>query len=155
MAITTRFSTDNGIRRLLSAPLDLGRLPPARDRPLAEATPQERDLFDGYVSLLRLAYTSAEQWWESTIAAQEERGLSREDAVVESFDRRLAGPASHPMVVWIVREFWLLAVRDAPSLRPESVLLRWLIEAGETELVRLVACMPYWPIGLDADGDWC
>lgn len=80
--------------------------------------------------------------------------MTREQAIEESFDRRLAGAASHPKVVWIVRSYWLAAARIG-EVSPEIFLLQWLIDSGETELVRLIACMPYWPIGLDETGNWC
>jgi hypothetical protein len=163
MAITTRFNTDAGVRRLLSAHRDLQVYHDwsSPDRSLEEATVDERTLFEGYATLLGHVYGIAEDWWESTIAAEQDRQPSREDAIIAAFDKRLAGPASHPAVIWVVRSFWLelvgLQVRQDPSIlqRPETVLLKWLVDGERTELVRLVACMPYWPIGLDAEGNWC
>ena len=163
MAITTRFNTEAGVRRLLVAHRDLHvyRDWPGDDRSLDMSTSDERMLFEGYVTLLTRVYGIAEDWWESTIAAEEDRQPSREEAVVAAFDKRLAGPASHPAVIWVVRSFWMelvgLQTRQKPPerQRPETVLLKWLVEGERTELVRLIACMPYWPIGLDAEGNWC
>lgn len=163
MAITTLYGTENGVRRLLAAHLDLDQYSdwPGTDRSLSTASADERELFDGYVLMLRQMYELCEPWWESTIAAQQINGRSREEAVEAAFLKRLAGPASHPSVVWVIRAFWLDRAKQNQRMppdqwvRPEIVLLQWLIDAGETELVRLVACMPYWPIGLDESGNWC
>lgn len=163
MAIITRFPTENGVKRLMSSLLDIEshRQRVETDPHLADAPREYLELFDGYRVLLHAVYRVAEAWWATTISAQEDLGHDRQTAIENSFDRRLAGPASHPNVVWIIRNFWLecAALNDRNAghtyIRPEVVLLQWLIDSGETELVRLVACMPYWPVGLDENGKWC
>jgi hypothetical protein len=35
------------------------------------------------------------------------------------------------------------------------LLLQGLVDAGDHDAVRLATAMPYWPIGLDAQGQWC
>ncbi len=154
MALITLYSTDDGVNRLLAQPRDV--LPHAGETPtLAEASAEHRALFARYRQDLLTASSIAELWWEDTVAAQERLGKTRTEAVEESFDRRLAGAASHPKVVWIVRSYWLDCAALNPAVRPETLLLRWLIDTGEIGLVRLIACMPYWPIGLDSNGKWC
>jgi hypothetical protein len=160
--LVTLFPTENGIERLLAQPNDVVRRNPAL-RGVREATAPSllRKLFGDYVNDLGLACDLAAEWWEGTVEAQEDLGLSRDEAVREAFDARLAGPASNPHVVWIVRAYWLLCEaenRASPSghlVYPEEFLLQWLIDSGEDELVALIACMPYWPIGLDENGNWC
>ena len=162
MPLITLYSTEDGIERLLAQPLDLdGAALIASSKDQAQATADHTGLFQAYRADLNTAYNIAVAWWEDTITAQEKVGKSRNDAIEESFDRRMAGAASHPKVVWIVRAYWLQCVTvnanlpAADRIRPEILLLRWLIDAKEAELVRLLACMPYWPMGLDENGNWC
>lgn len=162
MPLLTLFPTENGIARLLAQP---GDVVPRRAGPTglkeSAALPPLRELFANYRNDLKLVYDIAALWWEGTVEAQEDLGLDPEEALKEAFDTRLAGPAAHPNVVWIVRSYWLLCSDTDPKsvaygqAYPEEILLQWLIDAGETELVRLIACMPYWPIGLDENGNWC
>lgn len=162
MPLLTLEGPENGIARLMQAMRDLPDYPErdVPDLPLAEAPDPQRRLFGAYRKLLRQAYVEAVPWWEGTVAARARDGRTEEEALAAAFNDRMAGPASYPRVVWIVRAIWLEAAilnRRAPAarVRPETVLLGWLVEAGETELVRLLACMPYWPVGLDAEGNWC
>ena len=37
---------------------------------------------------------------------------------------------------------------------PEEFLLRWLVTDRLDELAEFLAGMPYWPIGMDEDGNW-
>lgn len=162
MTLLTLFPTDKGIDRLLQQPSDVIPRSSARSGRKAHDAPKAlRDLFSDYCNDLRLVYDVAELWWEGTVEAQEDLGLEKDEALKEAIDNRLAGPASHPNVVWIVRAYWLRCSDTDPQsvaygyAYPEEILLQWLIDAGETELVRLIACMPYWPIGLDENGNWC
>jgi hypothetical protein len=158
--ITFEFDVANGVRRLLGQPGDV--MPREAGRPglpRAAAPEGHRDLFDDYLNDLRLAYDLAVEWWEGTVEAQEEEGMGHEEAVAAALDARLAGPAAHPSVVYMVRSYWLLCEEESRGsgvvVHPEELLLGWLVEAGEDDLVKLLACMPYWPIGLDAEGRWC
>ncbi|TIM32613.1 MAG: hypothetical protein E5Y63_01900 [Mesorhizobium sp.] len=161
MALITLYRTDDGVDRLLRQPGEVKVDAAARVINLSEADPQYSSLFGAYRADLKTACAIAELWWEDTIAAQQKLGMSLEDAIEESFDKRLAGAASHPKVVWIVRSYWLACeansakLLDGDRISPEVLLLKWLVDTGETELVRLIACMPYWPIGLDENGNWC
>lgn len=161
MALITFFSTEDGYRRLLEQPHDVvPRGEGGRAIRLEEAGAAHRALFAEYRQDLRTAYGEAVPWWEGTIEAQERLGRSREDAIEAAFTKRAAGAAAHPRVVWIVRTYWLACDRlnqegAASEVYPEVLLLGWLAEVEETELLRLVCCMPYWPIGLDAAGNWC
>jgi hypothetical protein len=163
MPLITYFDTDDGIYRLLNCMLDIDAHAPwyRSDKSQAAAAEEYRQIFDAYCQLIRQAASEAIPWWEDTVAAREAEGLSREDAIAAAFNDRMAGAASDPRVVWIVRVIWLECAnrnRMKPPeerVRPEYLMLQWLIDAGESELVRLIACMPYWPVGLDENGEWC
>jgi hypothetical protein len=156
-------NVEKGVRQLLAAPSDLAEfLPPqGRAKPIAAATPAHQELFRAYVADFPTAYFIADSWWKGCVEAYTELGHSREEAVDLAYDRRLAGPASAPEVVWFVREYWLDCARlnaslpEADRVPPEVVLLGWLVEENHTEYVKLVTCMPYWPMGLDDKGNWC
>ncbi|TRC93299.1 hypothetical protein FJV76_11860 [Mesorhizobium sp. WSM4303] len=163
MALLTLHDTQTGIKRLLTAMFDVGAHSSwyTADKPHAAAAADYQQLFDAYCQLIQQAYNEAAPWWEGTVEAERNKGLSQEDALEAAFNNRMAGPASDPRVVWIVRVIWLECANrnammpDTEKIRPEYLLLQWLVDAGETELVRLIACMPYWPVGLDEHGKWC
>ena len=162
MDVMTFHHTPHGPKRLLQMMIDVGiHAELARqDRPYADATEAHQKLFDGYVPLLRKGYEEALPWWEGTVRAAGSSGEIDAEAMEEAYDRRMAGPASDPRIVWIVRLIWMQCIKineDNPfyALRPEYLMVQWLIDAGEDDLVRLLACMPYWPIGLDENGNWC
>ncbi|MFD2055363.1 hypothetical protein ACFSQT_20585 [Mesorhizobium calcicola] len=163
MAITTLHDTDEGIHRLMNAMFDLGVYDgwPRTDVRLADTDAVYQEYFDGYRMLMHDVCDAADTWWTATIQAQRNRGLDDQAAVKAAFADRLAGAAAYPKVVWMVRFGWLAvaelnkAQRPDQRVRPETFLLQWMIDEGETEIVRLLACMPYWPIGLDEHGDWC
>jgi hypothetical protein len=159
MALTTLYSTDLGVRRLLAQPKDLAA--PVEYRALGEADAGHVLLFGQYQEAIRTAYDMGAAWWEALINSQQATSGGREEAIRDSFNKRIGGAAAHPYVVWTIRRFWLACAQvndglePAARVAPEDFLLQWLIDAGETEHVRLLACMPYWPIGLDENGRWC
>jgi hypothetical protein len=86
--------------------------------------------------------------------------LLTKGAVAEAYDRYFAGPAAAGEVIWLVRHYWLAfdaLNRDLGAderVAPPVALLGWLGDAPK-EYTRLLTCLPYWPIGLDAAGRWC
>lgn len=126
-----------------------------------EASEKYQDLFSTYTKSLHQACEEAANWWENTIIALRERSkCTHDEAIEESFNRRLAGAASHPKVVSVVRTFWLRCqdlnkANGSDCVYPKVLLLKWLVDSGEKELTKLVACMPYWPMGLNDLGEWC
>lgn len=163
MAVLVLHDTEGGIYRLLNAMHDVVGRPPrhGRDLSFAEAAPELRKLFEGYLKMMRQVHSEAEPWWRNTVAAERTHAQSDEEALAAAFDKRAAGAAAYPRVVWVVRMIWFECCKrngkqsDDEKVRPEYLMVQWLIDAGETELVRLIACMPYWPIGLDENGNWC
>jgi hypothetical protein len=159
----TIHNVKKGVSRLYCSPTDLD------DRQKIDGTPvpypaagqHYQRLFDGYLRDLAEVFPIADEWWTSLVDAQEVDGLSRSEAIEEAFDKRLAGPAAASEVVSLIRRTWLacaeINVRSAESERvpPAVLLLGWLVDREEEPLVRLLTCMPYWPIGLDENGNWC
>ncbi|MER8695797.1 hypothetical protein NKI77_22300 [Mesorhizobium opportunistum] len=160
MALITHFDTDRGIRRLLRQPSCVEpRDANIAARKLTQSSGRHQDLFDGYLEDIQTAYEIAAPWWADTVKAQQQLGLNRDEAIRAAFNKRAAGAAAHGNVVWIVRNYWLdcCDASNGPeeTVYPETLLLQWLIDAKRKELVRLIACMPYWPIGMDENRAWC
>lgn len=162
--IPTVRNRDEGVDRLMRAMLDLGVYdgwdPIHRSR--AEAGAEFARLYEGYVALLRIAMSEALRRWDGTVRAEMKTGGGTFDEALErAHDRLWAGPGGDMNVVWVVRQIWLECdylnrhVDAGDRVRPESLLLQWLIDDSEEDLVHLIACMPYWPIGLDESGAWC
>lgn len=164
MPLTTIHSVDKGIFRLMNAPRDLPLSAPLREPPItpSEASELHRAAFTDYLADMAEVYDFASKWWEATLdGIVEESGVSRAEAAKIAINRRFAGPAALPAVVWIVRTYWLKCVeinQSVPEFQrvpPEVFLLKWLSDRGEGDWVKLLSCMPYWPIGLDENGKWC
>ncbi|MGX5799754.1 hypothetical protein ACWGS9_00735 [Bradyrhizobium sp. Arg314] len=162
MPLITRYSSELGIRRLLAQPRDVASASDIRAvHNHDEASPAHRTLFVEYVAELKEAYDIAAEWWADIISTEEELQGGREKALEKAFNDRIAGAASSPNVVWVIRRYWLKCVAanatasEGAGVAAEIFLLQWLIDAGNEELVKLVACMPYWPIGQDENGNWC
>ena len=152
---------EGGVYRLLQIMIDVGATAELaqRDHPYERASEAHRKLFDEYVPLLQQGYDEAVPWWEGTVRAQSSGAEIDQDALDEAYDIRMAGPAADPRIVWILRLVWMRCDRlnhadPSNAIRPEYLMVQWLVDAGKSDLARLLSCMPYWPIGLDADGNW-
>ena len=162
MPFSTIHDVTRGIQRLLSAPRDLPPSAPWMDPPIDKSAASEahRALFNEYLEFMQDAVTIAEDWWEGMIRAKVEAGSDRRTAINAAYNGRFSGPASRPEVVWTLRTFWLRCVavnREVPELQrvpPEVFLLHWLLDGQHDEWVQVITGMPYWPIGLDQQGDW-
>jgi hypothetical protein len=146
-------------RRLLLAVKDFS--PDVDSSPHSRGSAAHQALFRQYVKALTAAKEDAEDWWESLIETEEERVGDREQAEENVNDRRPTGPMSLGATDAVVREYWLKC--DALNQRtgnpeervpPEDFLLRWLVDNGRDELAEFLASMPYWPIGMDEEGNW-
>lgn len=163
VALETIHSIEKGIRRLLDAPTDLYRDIPDQGftRKWAEASTRHQALYIEYVSDFAEAYEIGESWWNDCVDACALEAGSRAEAIDQAFAKRLAGPASAPEFVWFVRTYWLAfdevnhGLASTDRVPPQSAMLQWLLDDKYDNYVRLLTCMPYWPIGLDENGNWC
>jgi hypothetical protein len=163
MPLETRHDVDRGVYRLLNAPKDVQGGTPVSEYSggIGGAHQELQKLFEAYRTGYPFFYPHAERWWKGCIAAELTENRTREEATQAALERRPAGPASAPEFVWFVRYFWLRCDdlnKELPlgdRVAPELVLLKWLADAGERDNVTLITCMPYWPIGLDEQGEWC
>ncbi|KIG12825.1 hypothetical protein DB30_00988 [Enhygromyxa salina] len=70
------------------------------------------------------------------------------------------GPVADPHVIGVIRAYWLACeainakLPHSARVAPERMLLAWLVDGRHDSWVRLLTAMPYWPIGLDAEGRW-
>jgi hypothetical protein len=71
-----------------------------------------------------------------------------------------AGAAFDARVVAVVRKYWLACdvlnqkVAEDVRISPQVFLLEWLLREREQEALEVLAGMPYWPIGMDPNGNW-
>lgn len=162
MTLQILYSTEHGVKRLIGQPRDLKpRRPLATYARFANASADARSCFENYRRDLQKAYDAAAPWFAQIIESARLPEDDQRDTLRRAYNNRLAGAAAYPQVVSVVRNYWLHVDRlDSESsenekVYPENLLLLWLEETSEAELVRLIACMPYWPMGLDEDGNWC
>ncbi|MBZ9683631.1 MULTISPECIES: hypothetical protein [unclassified Mesorhizobium] len=162
MAFKIVHNVDKAVRQLLGAPKDLyGEIrDQGQEKPLADATEAHRRLYAQYVADFATAYEVGDAWWQDCVEAFVLDGYKKAEAVDLAYDKRLAGPASAPEVVWFFRTYWLSFdelngdLPPADRVPPQTAMLAWLVEDGRKDYVRLLTCMPYWPIGLDENGNW-
>ena len=154
--------TEAGVQRLLAAPRDLLacgiRVCPQGGT--SAGVPAHRALFREYAQLVDVVTAEALDWWAETLAGRRAATTDPELAEREAWRGRPAGPASFPGLVALVRDYWLAcdrvnaALGEAERVAPETLLLDWLRSGNHRDAVRVLACMPYWPLGLDASGGW-
>ena len=147
------------VRRLLQAAKDFspGRAYPTHSR----GTAAHEALFRQYVADLKAAKKRSENWWESLINTEETRTRNRARAEENVIDRRPTGLMSLGASDTVVRDYWLKC--DAVNRKtrnpeervaPEEFLLLWLVNDRLNDLAQFLADMPYWPIGMDENGNW-
>ncbi len=117
-------------------------------------------LFEQYVADLRRARQEAQTWWNGMISAVRQRGGDQEEAARFVKRRFPVGAVCAKRVIGVVRHYWLAcaalnaAAAPADRVPPEQFLLGRLIGTRDQDLAEFVSALPYWPIGMDADGNW-
>ena len=155
--------TREGLDRLLLAPRDLERWDrsigePGKDR----ASPEHRRLFEQYESEFRSVAAEAERQWDEEITWLREHSENAAEAVRERWTMIPGGPAARPLFVAFIRRMWLNVdsinrrVPVEQAVAPEVFLVKWLMEEAPLQDVRIkvLAVIPYWPMGLDLEGNW-
>ena len=134
-----------------------GAAPPSAAQPL---TSMHAELFVHYVQDLRRAKDQAQDWWEDVVATEQTRTHDRSHALRVLRLRFPAGPVGDLRVVAVIRQYWLActslnaSVESSRHVRPEEFLMGRLIGGRDQDLALFLADLPYWPIGMDADGNW-
>lgn len=151
-----------GVERLLAQPRDLER-PEGELRWDAEpnsGSAEHRKLFKTYLQDLEQAVQEADADWNRRVDGWAKRWKNRDRALEHLWTERPAGPASHRDLIAVVRRYWLQCVAlnkqvgAAERVAPETFVLSWVVAEGRDDEARVLAGMPYWPIGQDADGSW-
>lgn len=151
-----------GVARLLSAPRDLPTSINLEDSAISSESlsQQHKLLFQQYVQRLSEAVINAVSWWNRLVDIRMKRGEAKQIAIRENYLLRPAGPASYPEIIGVVRKFWLecdqlnSALSPNQRIPPEVFLLKLLEVKRLNMLIAVLSGMPYWPIGLDRDGNW-
>lgn len=160
MKILTNHNITNGVWRLTNQPRDIWPDGGADDLPRSAAPAELVRLYDNYLHDLDEVLAIAGETWNAEVEDRRNDGLDLDEAILDTIETNgVAGPAAHPTVVWLVRKYWLECARigagQSKAVRPETFLLGWLIEDRRDDAVTLLTAMPYWPIGLDDNGNWC
>lgn len=151
-----------GIHRLLASPLDLAPCgarvwPPRRGN---TGSSRHRDLFESYLSDLGEVIPEARRVWHRVLEECRKTAEDETQAVRQAIAFAPAGAAFDARVVWVIRKYWLACdslnagVSDDERVSPQVFTLQWLIDVGYRDAVEVLAGMPYWPVGLDSDGNW-
>lgn len=164
MALPKKYMVHNqyaGYSRLMWAPKDIEQHQyfSKNDIALEDAHPGYKDLYRKYIKDLNYAVGEAESWWRTVVDREVERNGSFKKGIEAAYTVRPAGPSSNDQIVSTIRDYWLAVCRIGEQLEqkkrvpPEDFLLRW--PDKERNAVAMLTGMPYWPIGLDAEGKWC
>ncbi len=153
---------DEGIKRLLAAPLDLRKSGDSVwiSSVMAIGSPAHQSLFAEYQEILTVVSHMALSWWEETIVARKRLMVEPAEAVRQAWIDRPAGPAAYPGLVALIRDYWLACnainqeMPETQRVPPEVFLLSWLSKDRHDKEISVLACMPYWPLGLDCEGNW-
>jgi hypothetical protein len=153
---------EKGIARLLGAPLTLKSCGAAIWEPGSSLTGSagHRTLFEEYKDDVDYVTAAALQWWEETVGARKRLAPDDPQVVRKAWVDRPAGPASYPGLVALIRDYWIachrqnLETAEINRVPPWTFLLAWLLDGNYRQCVSVLACMPYWPIGLDREGNW-
>jgi hypothetical protein len=149
-----------GTQRLICAGFDL------RERKYAKLGPHDageihRLAHGSYLRALEQALAEAERWWARELGQREVRGLDADQALDDAYAAHPVGPAGHPRVVGVVQAYWALCheinavlTDEQQHVAPEQLLLGWLLDGTRDSWVEILSAMPYWPVGLDAEGAW-
>lgn len=163
----TRYMTEDralkGIQRLLSAPDDLAASGAqiVRNRMELDAADAEyQALFKKYRKELKKVMSEAVDWWQGRVEVLTEDLGDAKAARLQNWRELPAGPASDPYVVAVIRKYWLAchALNDSmpktSQIAPQEFLLAWVVAEGDDATAEILSGMPYWPIGLDRNGNW-
>lgn len=127
---------------------------------IAGASARHQALLSAYVRDLREAKQTAESWWQDLIDTETSRVGDRREAEINVKLRRPSGCVVHPGVIHIIRYYWIECLRTNQQLSPqdrvapEALILLWLDQSGKKELAEFIATIPFWPMGMDAKGNW-
>jgi hypothetical protein len=123
-------------------------------------TPDHQRVFQRYEVQLHEAADAARAWWDMLIEVESERAFDREAAADTVQERHPGGSVSHKTVIAVIRSAWLACadvnarVAAGDGVRPEELVLAWLVHAHREDLAEFLSDLAYWPIGLDRDGQW-
>jgi hypothetical protein len=130
--------------------------------PLPQTVPDShRSAHANWLQEVSWAADQAIDWWRTIADGFRDPGLSWADAARQAYQQWPSGPASSEYIVSVVRRHWLNCERLNAGLPtraviwPEDFLLGTLDPQVHHRVLLVLTAMPYWPIGLDENGNWC
>ena len=158
----TNHNIQTGIYRLQHAPRDVYAKHDYAAAQLAyqHASDDYKYLYDSYDRDMRGVFAVASHRWEQAIEELIAGGMTEQQALAKLQRERIAGPAEHPMLTWIIRKYWLACDalnrgRARDWVPGETFILKWYCDAERSDYVALISALPYWPMGMDKAGNWC
>lgn len=115
-------------------------------------------LFEEYLEELSRAKGIARAWWDGLIDRETKRRGDENEAITSIRRRWPLGAASHPVVIAVLRKYYLAcnalnenlarSGRNDEEVYPNHFVADWLINDDTLELAEFVSILSYWPIGL-------
>jgi hypothetical protein len=133
------------------------------NHPLASMPGSSRHakLFENFVDALIAAKEEADGWWQAVIDTEAKRSHADVMALANVEARHPAGPAAYGSIVHVIRTYWLKCAAlnkrasiDTEAVAPEEFIMLWLARSSHQDLARFLSTLPFWPMGLDAEGNW-
>lgn len=156
-----RHDVARGLERLLGAGADLRPRASGLALTFEDADETHRLAHAAYLRDLERALIEAERTWARALEHRAARGSTREQALDDLYLRHRVGPVGHPRVLGVIQAYWALCheinhalVDQKRHVAPEHLLLGWLRDGRHDSWIELLSALPYWPVGLDADGKW-
>jgi hypothetical protein len=154
---------ERGWRRLHHAPKDVrGTMPNYLDTPAhLPCRPGLSSLHKLYLDDLEPSVDMAVERWRDIVDTHRDGGGTLREAALKAYGGWPAGPAAGDSVVSVVRTYWLACAEQNRRLPPEDgmfpedFVLATLDRKRHERAVLVLTAMPYWPIGLDENGNWC
>ena len=148
---------------LLEAARDVQTRP--RPEPRSSQIPSShRELSDRYVRDMRQAMRGADAWWHAMVTTQMQGGLDRSAAERAVRRRYPIGRCVNRGVIATLRRYWLACEEinklslasgnDDGYMRPEYFVLGVWVDSPFSDLAEFISHLPYWPLGMDAQGQW-
>ncbi len=154
---------DRGMKRLLCLSRDVATVPetPGARRHRADAAPEFERLYRAYLGDMRPIAIEAQHWWQRIVDNTASIHGSFEEGKRVALVVRASGMSANENYVSCIREHWFAFTRLNLTLPleqrvpPEDALLLWPLEDEIEDIYQVVISMLYWPIGIDAKGNWC
>lgn len=115
------------------------------------------ELFQDYVFELIKAVIEEKERFERICMINQDKFESKQE--LEKWIQEIFGPISNQgRIIAVFREYWLkceeLNMLGEGYANPRNFVTDWLL-GTQQELYEIIKSMPYYPIGIDEEGNYC